>query len=750
MAALRRDALTALALAALTAAVFSRTAGWGFVNFDDPVYAESNRHVLTGLAAANARWAFTTFDAANWHPLTWLSLQADAALFGVRPWSFHRTNVLLHAANAALVFLALRALTGAFWRSAVVALLFAVHPLRVESVAWVSERKDVLSACFGLLALWAYAGYARSPSAGRYLAVAGALALSLLAKPMLVTLPCLLLVLDWWPLRRAGSRRRLAAEKLPLLALCAASCVVTLVAQDRGGAVRSLEAVPVTGRLVTALVAYATYPAMALWPVGLAPYYPYPADGWPAVRVAVSVLAVAGLTALAVGQRRRRPYLLAAWLWYLGTLVPVIGLVQVGNQAYADRYTYFPLIGVVLAAVWAAADWTPAPRARWSGVTVAGLALVLGVLTWRQSEIWRDGLALWEHTLAVTGPNALAESNYGKVLEDRVPGRAKEAMRHFARAVEISPGYAQGHFNLGQALEKEGRTAEAVRHYRLALNADPLLADAHNNLGAALGRGGATADAERHYREAVRADPELAIARVNLGALLESRGEDDEAITHYREALRIDPADGEAHGRLGVALAKRGDLAGAAEHFRRAAELRPRSATPQRNLGLALEKLGRLAEAVACFRRVAELEPGDLDNRLRLAGALTRLGESGAARAQYAEALRIEPGWPARLIREARELATAPDPRARDGAGAVEKAGHACDAVRPTPAPFLDTLAAAYAEAGRFAEAAAAAEKAAAAADAAGRPDLARVIAGRLALYRERRPFHEPAPADTR
>jgi tetratricopeptide (TPR) repeat protein len=751
----RLDLGISLLLVAGTVATFSPALGAAFVAIDDPVYVQRNRHVATGLTAENAGWAWTTLYQSNWHPLTWLSLQLDASLSKapdgkLDPHVFHRTSILLHAANAALLFFALQALTCCRWQSAVVAGLFALHPLRVESVAWISERKDVLSLFFGFLALWAYAGYARKSSAGRYLAVVGLLALSLLSKPTLVTLPCLFLVLDWWPLgraRNAGDWRRLAVEKGPLLVLSLASCVVAFIAQQTGGSVHNLTTFSLADRIAGGVVAYSTYLSLMAWPVHLAPFYPYPSGGWPAWRVAAAALAIGGLTVLAVWQRRRRPYLLAGWLWYVGTLVPVIGLIQVGNQAYADRYTYFPSIGLAVALVWAVADAVSTARRRVLLAVAAGLLLVLAGLTWRQTGFWADDLTLWPHTVEVTGDNAFAYSNLGVACEAR-DNNFTQAIRYYREAVRINPAYATAQYNLGRALRARGQTAKAVEHFRAAVQAEPRLSDAHNDLGLALIDQGVAAEAEAEFRAALEADPDSATAHRSLGTLLENQGRGDEAVGHYAAAVRVAPDDGAARERLGFYLYRHGSLDEAIEQIRRAAELQPYSASARINLGVMLEKAGQGSEALACFRRAVELNPKDMRSRLRLATAMARSGDTAGADEQYKQALRLDRSWPEELSREAWRRSTAADPGERDGNMAVWSAESACNAIRPPPAPYLDALAAAYAEAGRFPEAAAAAEKAVAAAEAAHKADLAQAIAARLALYREGRPFHEPPKTD--
>jgi tetratricopeptide (TPR) repeat protein len=517
---------------------------------------------------------------------------------------------LLHAANAALLFLALRGLTGAFRRSAAVALLFAVHPLRVESVAWVAERKDVLSACFGLLALWAYAGYARRPSALRYGAVLAAFVLSLLAKPMLVTLPCLFLVLDWWPLRRAATAdeppakahatgittapsarlsaladwRRLVVEKVPLFALVAGSALVTFRAQSAGGAVSGLRTFPLPVRLGNAAVGYLTYLSDTFWPTGLAVYYPHRSYPWggglaPAV-VATAALLLLAVTAAAVALRRRAPYLLTGWLWYVGTLVPVIGLVQVGGQAYADRYTYFPQIGVLLAVCWAVADLARGrPRAALSATAVAAIALAS--LTLGQLQVWRNSRALWEHDLAVAP-------------------RSPEALHH-----------------LGQALAREGHESAAVTCYREALELDPTLAAAHNNLGSIFLRQRKLKEAAEEIDEACRLDPKLAVAHTNRGIVLYQRGEFDRAAEEQRTAIELDPLLPEARSNLGQVELARHHWDAAADCFREALRLRPGDAGALVGVGAAFLGMGKPEDALRYAREALRQDPG-YENAKRL------------------------------------------------------------------------------------------------------------------------------------
>jgi tetratricopeptide (TPR) repeat protein len=474
-----RTWLTATALAAAAFVAFRPALDCGFVTLDDTTYASKNRHVQGGLSTSGVRWAFTARDASNWHPLTWLSLQLDATLWpsevgkAIDPFGFHLTNVVLHAANAALLFLALLAATGDFGPSVATALLFAVHPLRVESVAWVSERKDVLSAFFGFWSLYAYAGYARRPSVRRYLPVVLGLALSLLSKPMLVTLPCLMLVLDWWPLRRANASRdwlRLVAEKAPLFVLCVADAAVTYHIQDQQGTVRHLGEYSMLSRLENATVSYATYLAKTVWPLRLAVYYPHPGEHLAVVTVVASAAILAALTVVAVALRRRAPYVLVGWLWFLGCLVPVIGLIQVSTQAYADRYAYFPQIGVLLALCWGVADLA-VHRQRLAVALCGAAALTLVVLTWNQLRSWKDSVALWSQAVRVTGPNDRALVSLGTAYEEQ--GQAAAAVRCYRDALQCDPNSTLAHFNLGAMAARQGRLTEAAYEFGEACRINP-------------------------------------------------------------------------------------------------------------------------------------------------------------------------------------------------------------------------------------------------------------------------------------
>jgi tetratricopeptide (TPR) repeat protein len=532
-----RQALAAALLAALVVFAFRGVAGLGFIEeYDDYQYVTRNPAVAAGLSAAGVRWAFGSVGYAyNWHPLTWVSHMADVSLFGLRPAGHHLVNLALHAASAALALLVLSRATGALWPAAAAAALFAVHPLRVESVAWVAERKDVLAVFLGLLTTAAHLRYARRPAAGRHAAVVALFALGLLAKPSLVALPACLLVLDWWPLNRlrrgapAGERpaagfsaAALLLEKAPLALLAAGSAALTFVAQRRGGAMAA--AIPPAWRVENALVSCVRYLGDTAWPRGLAVFYPYPAGGVPAWQWAGAAAALAAISAAAVWARRRHPALLAGWLWYLATLAPVLGLVQVGEQAAADRYTYLPHLGLAVALAWGARDLGRRlpPLARVLPALAAAALVALVALTGRQIGVWRDGVTLFTHALAVNRDVWIAENNLGLYYLGR--GDRDRALAHFREAVRIKPGHARSRYNLAVVLLELGDLPRAEEQFRAAVALDPGDAEAHANLGVVLMRRGAADEAIVHFREAVRLDPGDALAADHLRRALLARG----------------------------------------------------------------------------------------------------------------------------------------------------------------------------------------------------------------------------------
>jgi tetratricopeptide (TPR) repeat protein len=558
-----RTALALLLVLALTAGVYLAAGPRGFV-FDDDGVIVRNEHLRLGLSRAGLAWAFGEFTLSNWYPLTWISHLGAYRAFGPDPAGHHAVNLALHLANTALLLLALLRLTGAAGPSLFASALFALHPLHVETAAWVTERCGLLSGFFGLLALWAYAGYARRPGPLRAAAVALAFAAGLLSKAALVTLPGVFLVLDVWPLGRlrvgaAGGpdgRRallrdagRLAAEKLPLLALAAAVTAVAFLAQLRAGTVSTMRAVPPGTRLANAAVAYAGYLQKAFWPGGLAVYYPPPLRPWPAAQVGLCLLALGAVTALCLLRLRRAPWLAAGWFWYLVALFPVIGLVKTGEQVMADRYTYLPLTGVFVAVAWgvpAAARRLPGARPLLAAAALAAVAAA-AALTSAQLRVWRDNATLFAHAAAVTRDNFMAHYQLGWMAAQE--GRRADAIGHFQETVRADPSMEAAQYGLGVLLALDGRTAEAEARYRAALAIAPGHAEAHNNLGELLLERGRTAEAAAEIRAALRLAPEDALAHFNLGRILERQGDRAGALASYRESVRLQPGYAPARER---------------------------------------------------------------------------------------------------------------------------------------------------------------------------------------------------------
>jgi tetratricopeptide (TPR) repeat protein len=620
--------LVAPMLGVLTILVYLPALDAGFITFDDGEYVSHNPRVLTGLTWSNVAWAFQTRYFANWHPLTWLSHMLDAELFGDQPAGHHFTNVLIHAMSAIVLMRLLHAMTGAVWRSAVVAALFAWHPLHVESVAWVSERKDVLAGLLWLLTVAAYLKYARAHTRGAQLGwYAGMMvlfALGLMSKAMLVTLPATLLLLDYWPLARmrqpAWSWRwagRLLLEKVPLLVLAAGAAAMSVVTQSAAGSVNSLASLPLGSRAQNAIISYGWYLLKTVWPTDLAIFYPHPATipgaSIPIAPIAISAAAMVAISALAVLLARGRSYLIVGWLWFLGTLVPVIGLVQVGGQARADRYTYIPLIGVFIALVWSIGDWANRSDFRRQIATGGAVAALIAciALTWRQAGYWHDDSTVFGHAIAVTQDNYVAYNNLGTALAEAGEYAAAEAQ--FREAVRAKPDYANGYASLGATRLAAGDPRGAVVALRRALEIEPNHPAGNNNMGNALAQLGQTDEAEAHYHRAVAANPALYQAQNNLATSLATRGHFAEAAEHARMALRANPTSAEAHHVLGLALAMAGgDPADAVMHLRRAIALRPDWAEAMNSLAWVLAGRPTLSsrgatEAVELASRANEL-----------------------------------------------------------------------------------------------------------------------------------------------
>jgi tetratricopeptide (TPR) repeat protein len=669
----RRQALAVCGLLLLAVAmVFVQTVRYGFVNLDDGEYVSENLHIFPGLSMSGIAWVFSHAHAANWHPVTGMSHMLDCQIYGLRAGGHHLTNVLLHAATAIALFLLLRQITGSFWPAALVAALFAVHPLRVESVAWIAERKDVLSGLCFVLILGTYVWYVRGPASWhRYLPLAVLFAMGLMAKPMLVTVPALLLVLDYWPLgRMAGSplRRRegggprsagtaapstpvplarLVLEKVPLLVLVGVCCGMTMWAQGKFSAFD--RHVAPWWRIANALVSYVLYLIQFVYPVGLAAFYPRPQYGLPLWQVLGALVLLVSILAAGLRWRRRCPYLLVGWLWYLGMLVPVSGIAQVGSQRMADRYTYLPQIGVYIALAWGIADICRG-RPRCCRLLGIGSALVLAVLmgcAWRQTSFWRDSETLWRHALACTSENSEAENSLGADLAMR--DRFDEAIAHYQTALRFRPDYMEAHANLGAALSAQGRWEEAVSHCRKAVEIKSYSAMAHNNLGAALAGQGRGDEAVRWYEKALDLDPDYLQAGVNLVSLLTAQGRLKEAAAARQKILERTPNQVEVHDSLGNALGRLGRIEEAMAEYRNALAIKPDDVEACINLGYVLTCLGRFDEAMPQYQKALEIQPETVELQNDVAMCLAGQGRFDQAVAHYRKALQIKPDYmPAR------------------------------------------------------------------------------------------------------
>lgn len=598
--------LICLSLILITYVSFSRILNNKFINFDDNDYVVRNPHVNSGLNLEGVKWAFTTFHANNWHPITWLSHMADCEIYGLNAGGHHFTNLILHIINTLLLFLVFKWITGAVWESAFIAALFAIHPLHIESVAWIAERKDVLSAFFWILTIWAYAYYAENRNLSRYLLALICFILGLMSKPMLVTLPFVLLLLDFWPLKRfqflhtdedINSLRQISSdrgfikdtfinlvlEKIPFFAFAFISSFVTFLAQKYGGVVKSLELFPLKIRIANALVTYIIYIKKTFFPTNLAILYPY-SEILPVWQVLGAGFLLISVLSLAIWKLKRYPYFTVGWLWYLGTLIPVIGLVQVGLQSMADRYTYITLIGLFIIIAWGVPDIMS--RLRYRKIILAVLSVlifsILMISTRFQTKHWYNSITLLEHTIHITDRNYLAYNGLGVALIEQ--GKVKEGINNLYRAVHIKHDYAEAHKNLGIALVKQKKLDEAIIHYKEALRISPKSAIIHNSLGIALLQQGKSEESITHFLEALEIWPNYVKAHNNIGIALVSQGKIQEALVYYISALNINPDYAEAHCNMGIALEKLGEIEKAITHYNEAIRIKPDYARAHYNL----------------------------------------------------------------------------------------------------------------------------------------------------------------------
>jgi tetratricopeptide (TPR) repeat protein len=629
---IRQNFVIGLFLIFATLFVYGPVRNYEFVNFDDPKYIYKNPHIQAGLTSESIIWSFTTTYAANWHPLTWLSHMVDVELFGMNPSGHHISNIIFHLANTLLLFFILWKMTGKPWRSGLVAGLFALHPLHVESVAWVSERKDVLSTFFFMLTIWEYIYYVNQPNIRRYIIVCIFFALGLMAKPMLVTLPFVLLLLDYWPLNRLkfkGHRlstpkipSSILVEKIPLFILSVASSIVTFMAQKSAGAVGSLDLLPLNARISNALVSYILYIGKMAWPFSLAVFYPHP-QVFPTWQIAGSCLLLTSISLLVIWQMKKRFYLFVGWWWYVVTLIPAIGLVQVGRQAMADRYTYIPLIGLFIIITWGAndilawlfrADHQNKFKHLRSFKTISTILILITLLSLsaisrKQVKYWTNSTALYEHALRITSNNYIVHYNLGNVLLSQ--DKFDKAIDHYKKALHNDPGSSETNNNLGLALAKKKKINAAIKHYFQALRIDPTWHEPHNNLG-------------------------------NVFA---SQGYLDQAIEHYLEALQLDPEFADAHNNLGLALMRKGNIIEAIAHFRKAQKIKPDDASATRNLNRAVSIKGKIDKAVANMYEAMQINPDDTNLHNKLDKLNMRKKELDEVIFFYQKALKPQPGY---------------------------------------------------------------------------------------------------------
>jgi len=670
------------ALAVLTAVVYAAVRTHGFLHFDDNTYVVENGAIRAGLTWQGVRWALTAPYAGNWHPLTWVSHMTDVQLFAMDAGWHHVTNLLLHIASTVLLFRVLARMTNAIAASAFVAALFAVHPLHVESVAWIAERKDVLSTLWWVLGITAYAAYARQPRAWRYATLMMCFAFALMSKPMVVTFPFVLLLLDIWPLRRwqgAGGTRgawALVKEKGWLFLMAGGAAAITFIVQRQAGAVQSLDRLPLLRRLAGVPIAYVHYLFTTVWPVHLAPLYPSPSSiPWWEGLGALAVLVV--LSVLAIRSFRTRPYVLVGWCWFLGTLAPVNGLVQVGSALYSDRHTYVAAIGLFVIAAWLARDWAAARPARSRPLALAGavIVIVLSALSYRQVQHWKDNVTLWEHTVAVTGDNyrgqtnlgfalaqagqraramdayrealrlepsyPLAHNYYGRVLADM--GQHDQAAAEYEQALRLLPRFAEASNNLGLTRVEQGQFDHAREAFATALRLNPSFVQARNNLAIVYARQGDYAHAIAEFEEVVRQTPASAESQMNLASALADAGRKQDALAHFETAARLGGDPIKVHQTWGGVLMDLGNMPEAAAHFRTVLGIEPQFAPALHDLGRALALSGRLEEGLQALQVAVQIQPDDADYHHDFGAALARSGRIPEAIAEMRLALRINP-----------------------------------------------------------------------------------------------------------
>jgi len=622
-----------LLIAMLTLVAYGQVVGHTFLIYDDGQYVTENLNVKRGITGDNIFWAFSDHHTGNWHPLTWLSHMLDVQLFGLDPGLHHLVSLLFHMTNALLLFMIFVRFSRKIWPSAIIAALFAVHPLHVESVAWISERKDVLSTFFGLLTILAYGYYTTRPSIRRFLPVISFFILGLMAKPMLVTLPFVLLLIDFWPLQRFGSNDQrvmdiptispLIIEKIPLFTISVVAALIAFLSQRGVHATASLDLFPIHIRLLNAVVSYGIYLWKTIWPLDLAAFYPH--VGMPSVlQIVLSLLCLAGFTAIAIKTAFRRSWFIVGWLWYLGTLLPVIGVIQVGLQARADRYTYIPIIGLFIIIAWEwFALWEQKQYLKKGFMIIAVFMIViLTALTWRQTAVWVDSRTLFEHALEKTKNNFLAHNSLGNI--EALEGDYSAAAAHYRKALEIRPVYATAHYNLAHALVNQKKYQPALEHFAKALQIKPNDAAAHNYKGYTLLLMGKPAIARIHIMEAIRLKPSFSAAHYNAGLAYRDLGRNQRAAEHFLEAIERDPDFIPAYFQLGNVFLSQGRLTEAFEAFQKVVRRNQRHAAAHYRLGMVMLKKGKGQMAANYFKTALGINPGftDAEKALKIAQSM--------------------------------------------------------------------------------------------------------------------------------
>ena len=618
--------LVSLCLIVVIIVPYWQVINFDFVGYDDELYVTKNLNVQKGFTAEGVKWAFTSFHSANWHPLTWLSHMLDCELYGLNPTGHHWTNVELHIVNTLLLFFILFKMTGVLWRSALVAALFALHPLHVESVAWISERKDVLSTFFGLLMFFAYYRYVKISGFKNYLLVIIFFGLGLMAKPMLVTFPFVLLLLDFWPLQRLQFKDntsppdeaarfdlqrffKLIWEKIPLFVMAAIASVLTFIAQQSEGAVKPLELLPLIARIPNALVSYVTYALKTIWPSNLAVFYPHPGNSLPTWQIAVAILLITVAIFLSMRTLKEYPYIVVGLFWYLVTLIPVIGLVQVGDQAMADRYTYIPLIGLFIIISWGAFDFLKKWHYHMIILILSAISVicVLAVCTFLQLGYWQNGITLFEHAIKVTNKNCVAHNNLGVLLSKEE--KFDEAIFHYDEVLKIKPKDSKALYNKGCVLREKGNLDKAAFFFKKSLKIKPDNANAHNELAYILFVQGKLDEAISHYRNALKIKPDFTNACNNLANVLYLQGEIDKAVLLYKKVLRLDPENVDTHYNIGLFYKKQGKLKKAMTHLAKVIKIDPDYAKAYNEIGVILFQQGKCKKAGVFFSKAVQIDP---------------------------------------------------------------------------------------------------------------------------------------------